>query len=74
MNYDPFDIVKQSFQAVQTHNELLAAQAVIDRMTKQGDLLAACLKDLAEVSGNATDKAVILTAVERWNKIKSDRP
>lgn len=72
MSSDPFDIVRQSIQALNTHNALLAEKARTKALTSAGDRLALIMADLEDLEANAVTKAVLRDAVRKWEEVRGD--
>lgn len=72
MSTDPFDIVRQSIQALNTHNELLAEKARTKALAAAGDRLALIMADLDDIETNAITKAILRDAVKKWEAVRGD--
>ena len=72
MSSDPFDIVRESIQALNTHNALLAEKARTKALASAGDRLALIMADLEDLEANAVTKAILRDAVRKWEEVRGD--
>jgi hypothetical protein len=78
---NPNDLINQAFIQLQTSNALTASKLRIEQLEKQnaelikrGGLLCQVILDLSNYAPeNAITKAVILEAIENWNKARDVR-
>lgn len=72
MSADPFDMVRQSIQALNTHNALLAEQAKTKALGAAGDRMAIIMADLEDIETNAVTKAILRDTIRKWEQVRGD--